>query len=279
MVQLINFVIRNVEPLVFVIAGTAVLAALLSAFYFFVYSYIINKRMRNPDKKHRVKLLMPRFACIIFVVLSLLCSFMMTNKPISFGSHTFSTFWQNEFAFVQSGELYEAEEVKKNIEGDKSFEVYKTKSKYFEYTLYYNKDFNGIINQGAFNTSGDSRSKLYKECEYTLFVDYIGEDKEIHKSDYIDVDAENIKKQEYYGTGAGFSTDISDSPFVFYGSSDSYNNVIAECIVSKKAQYDKMAELEDEEYNEEDYQYLRERVFFNIEKKQFTKPVTKLIGN
>ena len=66
---------------------------------------------------------------------------------------------------------------------------------------------------------------------------------------------------------------------MFYGSSDSYNNVIAECIVSKKAQYDKMAELENEEYNEEDYQYLRERVFFNIEKKQFTKPVTKLIGN
>lgn len=267
MIQFINFVTHNIETIVFVLICTVFFTALSTVFYFFVYSYIVNKRLRHPEKKYRLKLIMPRFACIIFAVLSILCSLKMTNKVYNIGAYNFTTFWQGEVAFVQPCDSVGVNFTKEELEQNPDFERYTQHSDYFDYTLYYNKSFNGLIDINS------------KNCEYVLFADYIGKDKNLNGKDYIDISAENISGTDYYGTGAGYSLELGDESFSFYGCSDSYNKVAVSSIIYKKDHYDKMADIEDEEYNEEDYQYLRENVYFELEKKAFTTPRTKIIGN
>ncbi|MEE3332903.1 MAG: hypothetical protein VZR54_01350 [Ruminococcus sp.] len=271
MTGLINFISHNIEPLVFVLVMTLILSVALTIFYFFVYSYVINKRMQNPEKKHRIKLIMPRFACIILVVLSFLCSMKLTNKQISIGACSFSTFWYlSGYDFVQApDEVITREELDKN----KDFERYTQQSEYFKYTLYYNKVFNGIIDINS------------KNCEYVIFVEYIGKDKNLNRDSCIEMDAQNYDNRQGnqfgFGCGGGYSQELGDSPFVLYGDRDVCGFIGIESDVYKKSSYDRMymASDDDEEYDERDYQYLNERVNFDFKKMSFSAPKTEVIGN
>ncbi|MBQ5398979.1 MAG: hypothetical protein IIU14_06060 [Ruminococcus sp.] len=286
MVDLFNFLINNVEPILFVIICTALGGAFFTAFYFFVYSYAVNKRLKNPEKKHRIKLIMPRYACIIIVILSLLCSLKMTNKQIMIGYIGISTYWQTDYAFVQpayseNGDRHVYEE-KDSAEKDPDLKKYTARSGYFEYTLYYNTKFNGIIDQNSFNYADNNPRSYKKECEYTLFVEYIGKDKELGKDDFLEIDAENIRdKKTYFGAGGGFSNSMEETPVVFYGSSSANSAVALESVIYKSKSYERMVEAseKDEESNERDYQYLKEKVVFDLNKMTFDSPKTELIGN
>ena len=273
MAGIINFITHNTEPLLFVLICTAAGGAILTAFYFLVYSYIINKRMQNPEKKHRIKLIMPRFACIILVILSFLCSMKLTNKQINIGSYSFSTFWfLSGYDFVQAQDT-EMDFTLEELEKNKDFESYTQQSKYFRYTLCYNKAFNGIIDINS------------KSCEYVIFVEYIGEDDNLNKVSCIEMDAQNLDSRQGdefgFGVGGGYSTELKNSPFVLYGDRDMCSAVGIESTIYKKENYERM--YDDAETNKEtderDYQYLKEKIRFNFEKKTFDRPKTELIGN
>ena len=72
MTDIINFLINNRDNWLPLLLVSAIVTAILSFQYFFIYAYIINRRLKNPEKKHRLKLIMPRFACIVFAIIALL---------------------------------------------------------------------------------------------------------------------------------------------------------------------------------------------------------------
>lgn len=273
MTNIINFCTHNAAKLIFIIIAAVILTALSGAFYFFVYSYVVNKRLKQPEKKHKIKLIMPRFACIILAVISVFFASHLSNwsfliGPISYGPLT----WQTAYDFVNTSELIEF--TKEEMDKNSYFTLYERTTEYFKYSMYFNKDFNGIIKPKS------------KNCEFVCFVDYIGEDKNINKKDVLLGDVSLLMQNEQLGIGFGYPKKISDMPFCFFGSTDKTEIIDITMSVYKAGKYEELNRLESKieesdeinEIDEKDFMYLEEHFTFDTKNPKLFKEYTHLLS-
>lgn len=274
MSNIINFFTHNAEKLIFIAAGTIILTSLTGVFYFFIYSYIVNKRLKQPEKKHRIKLIMPRFACIILAVISLFFSIHLSNHPLLLGPISYvSTSWCTEYNFVN--EDRSARFTKKELDKSNDFTLYESSTDYFKYSMYFNKSFNGIINLES------------KNCEFVCFVDYIGKDKNLNKMDIIKAEFLTLPQGSSLGSGIGVPNKISETPLCFYGATDKMDVIDITMSIFKEDKYEDLDKLESEieengnmdEVDEKDFMYLEEHLKFDTTDPILFKYYTKLIDS
>ncbi|MBR1731738.1 MAG: hypothetical protein IJ725_04845 [Ruminococcus sp.] len=275
MTNIINFITHNAEKLIFIIIVGVILTALLGAFYFFVYSYVVNKRIKQPEKKHRIKLIMPRFACVILAVISVFIASHLSNRPFLIGPISYGPLtWQTEYDFVNTSELVLVDFSKEELNKNSDFTLYERTTDYFKYSMYFNKDFNGIIRQDS------------KNCEFVCFVDYIGKDKNLEKNDTVLGEVSLLIQNEQLGTGMGYPKKISKMPLCFYGSTDKTEIIDITMSVYKADKYKELDRLEstieenDEvnEIDEKDFMYLEEHFTFDTNAPKLFKEYTHLFS-
>lgn len=279
----INFIINNRGLLLLMFIITVIGTALLTFHYFFIYQYVINKRLQNPDKTYQFKWLVPKFACMIFAALTFFGSLFYCNSQ---------SLWMTQYEFtdfrmaddIKNAEKnYTYDELKKNS----SYTLYELNSNRFKYSLFYNNDYNGIINNRSFN---GNLSYRIENCEYIIFVDCI--DSNTNSDDIYDTMLYNKDYGNIYdnfrGSGVGM-TELkrNEFPLCIYGSTDEYDGIEFNLRIYTKSMYSKInSDLYDEsteyddsselnEYGEKDYWYLSESFSFDVNNKKISKIQTK----
>lgn len=253
MSSIINFFINryNLGYLAGIALITVIGTLFLGTFYFFVYSYVINKRVKNPDKNRRLRLPAPRFGCAIIACIMLIGTCLIM-KP----------HWVTNFSYVDFidevsvGETYTYDELLSND----SFTLYQKESDLFKYSLFYNNNFNGIC-------TGDG-----KNCEYVLYVDYIDSDQNIN-GDYIcEQSVRNIEKTDMLGYGVINTCALMELPNVCYGATDAYDMLAIEIrIYSPEKFNEKEKQIQaDEIIFDENYFTASEQVYFDCISKSFS---------
>ncbi len=283
MTDTINFLLNNKGLLLSTFIITAVGTALLTFHYFFIYQYVINKRLQNPDKTYRLKWPVPKFACIIFAVLTLLGSLCFYKG--SWITHYEFTDFQTNDEIQQTDKAYTYDELKKNT----NYTLYELKSDHFQYSLFYNDHYNGIINNK--NLYGSPSGNI-QDCEYIIFIQRIddsGSVKTVSSDDIYDVMLyhHNYSNNDSIGIGNGIvERSLSELPLCIFGSTDHYNGIELNLQICTKEMYGKKeTDLYDEnieydsselnEYGEKDYWYLSESFSFDIDNKKISRVQTK----
>lgn len=257
MTDIINFFISNRDNWMPLILITAIVTAVLSFNYFFIYCYIINRRLKNPEKKRRVKLIMPRFACIIFAVITII-------GTAKFGPHMY---WQFDYSYAMGAvgiddikeECYTYEQLEEN----ENFKLYTVKSDDFEYYLFRNENFNGIID-----------TRYGKNHEYVVFIKYIGDRKDLESKDIVDFIALNYSSNDTFSKRGGGIGGRLDEDLCVYGASSHSNMIEFDVTIMKKENYKKIMNDEYKEYDEKKLNYMQEIIRFNLDKNTFSTPKT-----
>ena len=262
MTDIINFLINNRDNWLPLLLVSAIVTAILSFQYFFIYAYIINRRLKNPEKKHRIKLIMPRYACIIFAIIALL------------GTAKFfpGLWWQLDYSYVQSvteGEDYEDYAyTREQLDNNEDFKLYMTKSENFEYSLYRNEHFNGIID-----------CRYGKNHEYFLFIKYIGNSEKLSSNDCLDSIVVNYSSNGIGGVrGGGGSSQLSEEHIVF-GSPYHSDTIGIDLNVYKEKDYKKYVATDSDEKSLDEIRVLNEKTEFSLKDNTFSKPVTSQSNN
>ena len=250
MARIINFFLDqiNQQYLIGLILVTAAGTVFFGAFYFFAYSYFINKRLKSPEKKHRIKLVMPRFACI------------MIAAAMIVGYHAvFQPRWVSDHSYVYTNETYTYDEMAKND----SFTLYQADSGLFRYSVFYNNDFNGIT------------TKNIKNCEYVVFVDFIGGSKEITKNFIGNAAVINIESTGDLRYGVGNAVRLKNFPLTYHGVTDAYDMISIEVSVFSPENYRKYekqlySDNIDENFDEMDYISYSEQIKFDLTEKKLS---------
>lgn len=256
MTDIINFLINNRDNWLPLLLVSAIVTAVLSFQYFFIYAYIINRRLKNPEKKHRLKLIMPRFACIVFAIIALLG----TAKFLP------GLWWQLDYSYVQSvpdGENYEDYAyTREQLDNNEDFKLYTTKSENFEYSLYRNEHFNGIID-----------CRYGKNHEYYLFIKYIGNSKKLNGNDYLDTLIVNYSSNGIGQTrGGGYTFQLSEEADHF-GSPYHSDTIGIDLNVYKEKDYKKYVATDSDEKSLDEICVLNEKTQFSFKDNTFSKPI------
>ena len=260
MVDIINFFINNRDNWIPLILISAIVTAVLTAQYFFIYCYIINRRLKNPEKKRRIKLIMPRFSCIIFAFIALLgtakfCPGMMWELNFSYAQGAVGVDEIREYCYTY-------EQLKEN----ENFTLYTAKSDDFEYSLFRNEKFNGIID-----------TRYGKNHEYIVFVKYIGDRKDIKGEDMFDCDCVNYSSDDsFVMRGGGSYYGRLDGDICVYGAASHHDMLALDVSVMKKDNYKKYEDDDFGEYNINDLIYMHESIKFNLDKNTFSAPKTDI---
>lgn len=255
MTDILNFFINNSDNWLPLLLVSAIVTVVLSFNYFFIYSYIINRRLKNPEKKHKLKLIMPRFACIIFAFIALLG----TAKYLP------GLWWQLDYSYVcgvPEGENYEDYAyTRKQLDNNEDFKLYKTKSDNFEYSLYRNERFNGIIdmNQG-------------KNHEYYLFIRYIGNKRELNGKDRFDSTVVNYSANGTGGVRGGGDTVKLSEELCLFGSTYHSDTLGIDLNIYKEKDY--KIYLDADDMNIDEISVMNEKLDFSFKDNSFNKPVT-----
>ena len=255
MVDIINFFLYNRDNWFPLILITAIVTAVLSFNYFFVYCYIINRRLKNPEKKRRIKLIMPRFACIIFAVITLIATAKLDPYM----------YWDLSFNYSYAMGAAGVEDIKEycytyeQLEENKNFKLYTAKSDDFEYSLFRNEKFNGIID-----------TRYGKNFEYVVFVKYIGNRKDLKDEDRFECMCINYSSDDRFAMcGGGSPYGRLDEDICTYGASSHHDMLSLEVRVMKKDDYKKFM---NDDYDMDDLIYMQELVQFNLDENTFTTP-------
>lgn len=252
MVDIINFFINNRDNWLPLILISAIVTAVLTAQYFFIYCYIINRRLKNPEKKHRIKLIMPRFSCIIFAFIALLgtakfCPGMIWELNYSYADGAAGIDEIEEYCYTY-------EQLKEN----ENFTLYTAKSDDFEYSLFRNENFNGIID-----------TRYGKNFQYVAFVKYIGDRKDLEGKDMADFSAINYSSDDSIVIRGGRTPYARlDEDFCVYGAASHHDMISFDVTVMKKDNYKKYMKYDD--YALDDLVYMYEHIQFSLDKNTFT---------
>lgn len=202
---MLRFILINWPNFAVLFLFILLFTALFTAFYFFVYKYLIKKRIEHPEKHHRLKLVSPKIACIILLMISIICSIFIGGKFywITHADDT-SMYSYNEY----KNSDFTEDKIKANKNNECATQILDD----FVIKLYRNSDYNKF-----------SRP-INENNEYIIYIYYTGDD--VNNYAGVDVNFCNDKFESQMGISA--DEKLNNFPLVFLGTCDDCKNARVE---------------------------------------------------
>lgn len=202
---MLRFILINWQCFAVLILFVLLFTALFTAFYFFVYKYLIKKRIEHPEKHHRLKLVSPKIACIILLLISIICS-------IFIGGNFYWITHADDTSMYSYNEYKNSDFTEDKIKANKNNECATQILDDFVIKLYKNNDYNKFSRP----INGNN--------EYIIYIYYTGDD----VNNYAGVDVNFCNEEFESQMGISADEKLNNFPMVFLGTCDDFKNAKVE---------------------------------------------------
>lgn len=200
-----RFILINLQYFAALFIFILLFTAFFTAFYFFVYKYLIKKRIENPQKHHRLKLISPKIACIIILLISIVCSIFIG------GNFCWVTHYDNTNIYCYDeykNSDYTEDKIKANKDNECATQILDD----FVIKLYENSNYNEFV-----------KPQNGKE-KYFIYIYYNGND----INDYASVNVSFCDDKFQHQSGITLDEKLNKFPLVFLGTNYDTKNAKVE---------------------------------------------------